>query len=226
MKTPGMPRRYAMKPALVAGLLICGLCLLPSSGWAQACDPHAAQNDRARDLRMQAKLDRAKAIVTSVLRQSPDDFRANYSLGLIYLDEGEKVPASIAKGVAQLLKTLALLPRLGEACAVTINAYSIYNSLGATYFNHDDIPQAEKYFRLAYQNLGKLNGDTRAKVLANLGTLFFSKRNFACSAKYYRLAQAAGSRLVADRLTLVGSILTGAHSADRCVEPPGWPRPG
>jgi tetratricopeptide (TPR) repeat protein len=212
---------------LAMGLAVAGLVFLSSPSFGQTCDPNMLANDQVRDLRVDQKLVKAENLINEILQRTPDDFRANYGLGLIYVDRGETDPAMMQKGIAQLLKTLKLLPpRLTEACAVTINAYSVYNSLGATYFNHDDIPQAEKYFRLAYQNLGKLNGDTRAKVLANLGTLFFSKRNFACSAKYYRLAQAAGSRLVADRLTLVGSILTGAHSADRCVEPPGWPRPG
>jgi tetratricopeptide (TPR) repeat protein len=182
--------------AVVASLLLGAF--FSCAAEAQTCDPNHAANEDARTQRVAHRLDRAESIANRVLRQSPNDFRANYSLGLIFYDRVVRRPqtdpptaidpALLKPALDQLIKAANLVPGLGEACAKDINAYSIYNSIGAIYYNIEKREEAERYYRLAYPHRAAMNDNVRAKLYANIALMYYDRQIHACAVKYYKLA--------------------------------------
>src|SRR2546423_5404421 len=189
--------------ATCGAVLIFVLAFAGAGRGEPACDPHQAENDRAKALHAKgdkADQDAALAIVRNVLRADPKNFRANYLLGAIQTDKSGVDRANgtsdrgLAKaGVAQLDATVELLKQTNETCAVSGNWYSVYNSTGAEHFNVGDLKGAERYLLQGYQMRSKMKPDTQAKLLSNLGRLYTSLHNFDRAAEFYAEAKRAGA---------------------------------
>jgi len=206
--------------AFVAALL-CSM-LIGVDGTARAapvdCDPMAAKNDQAKALRVGRDLGGAKVVVNQVLAIHKSDFRANYTAALIAVDENHNDRAKRAAAIKQLEAVAALLHAQDPSCAVQKNYYSIYNSIGVEYFNIGDYKAATTYFDLANANQDKLNSDTRAKLLDNLGLARYKSADYVCAAYYFRQAQQAGVKSASPHLALVQVVLTSADDQRQCKE--------
>jgi tetratricopeptide (TPR) repeat protein len=163
--------------------------LTPALAGTVVCDPNAAANDRARSLRIAAQLPQARAATLAVLKTSPDDFRANYTLGLIALDESAHDAKQWQPAMDQLRKAAALLDAHYSTCA-SLGWYSIYNTLGVEYYRTGHNSDALGFFKRAYAHYGELNVDTRQKLLRNLGNLYFEIGDFKNAQAVSQKAQA------------------------------------
>jgi tetratricopeptide (TPR) repeat protein len=166
-----------------------------------SCDPHWQALDQARALRAAHQPDGAIAIAEGVLKQSPQDFRATYTVGLAMLDKHD-----IAGGMKMLSAAADLLHDRYAACGAANGWYSIYNTLGAEYYSQQNYALAESSLNVAFGKFATLNQDTQKKLLNNLGLLYFHNGNLSKSAFYYDKAAQAHAPGAADRLRLVKSI--------------------
>ncbi len=198
-----------------------GVLLAWSGAQAQTsavCDPMATQNDQARTYRVAQRLADAQKTVDKILAAHPADFRAKYTAALIALDQDRKDRDKTLAAIKMLEATAGLLGSQDAACARAKNFYSIYNTIGVEYYNLGDVPSAKKYFDLANANWDKLDPDTQAKLLDNLGLVSYRQSDFVCAAAYFGKAQKAGSKNAAFHLTLTRKVLSSAFDTRICVK--------
>jgi tetratricopeptide (TPR) repeat protein len=191
MKPDSMRPRRARLLVLTAWLaaVVCGAAAAApgqhATGVADAptaCNAFNAQANDALQRRSRGDLVGAKAVADEILRQDPNDFRANYTEALILLiqsgldDGGKYDKQKAADGIAGLVKSVALLDKMTGACLATAKALgwgSIYNSLGAFYFNASDMASAERTWLDAYKSKRPLmTAKTQGLLLRNLGLLY------------------------------------------------------
>lgn len=193
--------------ALLGVTFAAGLLLSPAHAEASPCDPHARDLDRARSSIVQQRYGEATSIVDRVLKSDPNDFRANYQMGLVIVDQADAAdrirwtPATkFPQGMAYLLKAAELLPHLDQTCAQAANFFTIYNTIGAEYLNRAHFAEAEKFLLKAYAVRERLPRASQVKVLDNLGLVYFSLAKFDLSRRYYSEARTAGSRVAVYQL--------------------------
>jgi tetratricopeptide (TPR) repeat protein len=188
--------------------------LLPSATMA-ACDPSGADLDRAQAAIDAQKFDAALPIVNRVLARDANDFRANYQMGLIVVDQADiadkptpQPNSRFAEGLALMEKTANQLPQLDQACAKQKNFYAILNTIGAELLNRGRFKEAETYLLKAKtaSDSGLLSPPSTTKVLDNLGLVYLWQQNLDLSTKYYRAAQTQGSKVATFQLGTVQKL--------------------
>jgi Flp pilus assembly protein TadD len=118
---------------------------------------------QARQLRLQGNPAESAKVLGAVVEAHPNDFRAQYNLGLAFHGTGD-TPAAI--GALQKAKTINEKDKIGDA--------TIYNSLGWVYLQSGDYTQALKEFKTAEkpQNFSALTPESQRKVLNNIGVTY------------------------------------------------------
>jgi tetratricopeptide (TPR) repeat protein len=121
------------------------------------------------DLAKQKQIDRtdlkqAESLLTDVLKQKPDYYRALYNLGQLYDSEGD-----YEKAIQTLKKAEAV--RYAE----NIPDNSILTSLGWAYLNAGNLDKAEDYLKKAYATRAENTASTNNRILYNLGWLYLKK---------------------------------------------------
>ncbi len=176
-----------------AGSIACAAIVLawltPALAAAPVCDPNAAANENARKLRIAGQLPQARDATLAVLKTAPNDFRANYTLGLIALDESHNDARQWQAAMDQLRKAATLLDTRYGACA-SLGWYSIYNTLGAEYYRVGRNADALGFYKQAYAHYDTLNTDTRQKLLRTMGNLYFALGDFKDAQAVSQKAQA------------------------------------
>jgi Tfp pilus assembly protein PilF len=114
-----------------------------------------------------ADLKQAESLLSDVLKQKPDYYRALYNLGQVYESEGEHDKA---------IKTFEKAKEVRDREGILDN--SILNSLGWAYLKAGNLDKAEDYLKAAY------NADTNERVLNNLGFLYLQKGQTVEARKY------------------------------------------
>lgn len=195
-----------MRTYIACALAILSLVLAAGAARAErpkdvSCDPNWQQLDQSRNLRGAHQPDRAIAVAQTVLKKSPQDFRAVYTIGLAMIDKGD-----VAGGMKKLNQAADLLHDRYAACGAANGWYSIYNTLGAEYYDQGKYGLAESNLNLAYSKFATLNADTQKKLLNNLGLLYLHNGDLAKSRAYYEKAAAAHVPGAAERLRLVKGI--------------------
>jgi tetratricopeptide (TPR) repeat protein len=186
----------ALRPIVLSlALALCG-----NAAAAQAvCDPDSAVNDSARLMHVRGDLAGTRTILQPVLRHNRYDFRANYLIGLVMVDEsgletkGAHDPAKVEAALDQLAMTANLLDKIDAGCAESKNWYSIYNTLGAEYSDAGNSAEALHYLLKGYEKRGRMAASTRQKLLTNLGSLYFAMGDYASAARYFGEAKDAGA---------------------------------
>lgn len=162
---------------------ICGAAIGTSCVAAPApCNMFDAQANDAQARRVRGDLAGAQSVVNQILKADPRDFRANYTQGLIFMDQSgiDRGPTGYDKskfraGLDRLLTTASLLEAMTGPCLVTAKAngfYSIYNTLGVYYFNSGDYKSAEQVWLKAESKLSLMEPRTQYRVLNNLGLVY------------------------------------------------------
>jgi len=145
-------------------------------------DAYKAQIDQAKQFRLKGDLGKSDRIVSGVLAKDPQDFRANYTKGLIELDRGATPSA-----VSVLNRALASLK--GQPAPDP----TIYNTLGYALMNQGRLDEAGKAFQQGYAVRGSLARDSQQKLLNNMSLLYRLKGDKASSGRYLVEAARAGS---------------------------------
>lgn len=183
---------------------------------AATCDPQDALNDQARTLRVGGHLTEARTVVQHVLSMHPGDFRARYTDALIDLDQSKTNKTYWSRGMSKLTDAANNVDEEGGACAKAKNYYSIYNTIGAEYYNVRQYDLAQKYFLLAASHRDDLDSDTSNKLNDNLGLIAFIGHDYVCAAAYFQKADDAGLKSGASHLALVKNILAAASDTRTC----------
>jgi tetratricopeptide (TPR) repeat protein len=159
------------------------LFLIDSALYAaeQVRDPYqdvAPELVKKVDLAKEKQVDRtdlkqAESLLSDVLKQKPDYYRALYNLGQAYESEGDYEKA---------IKTLkeAEVVRYGE----NIPDNSILSSLGWAYLNAGNVDKAEDYLKKAYATRDDNTASTNERILNNLGFLYLQKGQTEEARKY------------------------------------------
>jgi tetratricopeptide (TPR) repeat protein len=198
--------------------LIAFVCLFHANLALADCDPMASLNDKARDFRLARKFSEAQKVVDEVLDQNHDDFRATYTEALMEIDQAGRNTKKFAAGLSKLRMAADLLEHEDQACAKEKNYYSIYDTLGAAYFNFGDLGSAKKYLELALDHHEQLNSITLGKLLDNLGLVAYRQKNYVCAVAWFQKADEAGARYAADHLRLARKIVSSASDTRKCAE--------
>ena len=157
------------------GLLLCWSPVVAAErDTYQNIDPAlVAKVNIARDKQQTGQdLDGAEAILTDVLRQKSDYYRALYNLGLIYQAKNE-----LPKAIETLEKAKAIRDNQH------LSDNTILNSLGWTYLMSGDLKRAEVSLKEAYEKKSE-NKASNARLLNNLGSLYLQKGETNESRKY------------------------------------------
>ena len=164
--------------ALAAAATAAGLA---GSAFGQG-DPYKAQIDQAKQLRLNGDTAQSTQIVRGVLAKNPRDFRANYTKGLLELDQGASAAAvsTLNSAIAGLKGKPAPDP-------------TIYNTLGYALMNQGRLDEAARAFQKGYAARGSLSRDSQQKLLNNMSLLYRLKGDQASSKAYLSLAAQAGS---------------------------------
>lgn len=145
-------------------------------------DPYKGQIDQAKQLRLNGNLAQSDQIVRGVLAKSPQNFRANYTKGLIELDRG-----ATATAVSTLNGALAALN--GQPAPDP----TIYNTLGYALMNQGRLDDAARAFKQGYAAKDNLPPASQQKLFNNMSLLYRLKGDPKSAAQYLSLAAAAGS---------------------------------
>lgn len=170
-----------------------------------SCDPYWQTLDRATALRTGHDSDAAMKLATGILSKRPDDFRATYIVGLALIDKGQR-----DAGMKQLSHAADLLDR-DAPCATANGWYSIYNTLGAEYYDQGNIGLAESNLNVAFTHFASFDKPTQQKLLSNLGLLYLRKGNLGKAQLYYQNASAIHAPGAAEKLHAVKGIASPAH---------------
>jgi tetratricopeptide (TPR) repeat protein len=119
-----------------------------------------------------ADLKQAESLLSDVLKQKPDYYRALYNLGQVYESEGDH-----EKAINTLKEAEAVRNKEG------IRDNSILNSLGWAYLTAGDLDRAEDYLKKAYDTRDN-TASTNERVLNNLGFLYLQKGQTVEARKY------------------------------------------
>jgi tetratricopeptide (TPR) repeat protein len=168
-------KKFMLKLTLLF-LVDSGLCVAE-----QNRDPYqnvAPELVKKVDLAKQKQIDRtdlkqAESLLSDVLKQKPDYYRALYNLGLLYDSEGD-----YEKAIKTLKKAEAV--RYGE----NIPDNSVLTSLGWAYLNAGDVDKAEDYLKKAYATRDDNNASASKRILNNLGLLYLQKGQAEEARKY------------------------------------------
>lgn len=188
------PMRAAPPPALDPSMS--SLTTTPS------CDPNGGLLDRAEILTTLGQFDDAVTVANRVLAAAPQDFRAGYVKGkALFLKAAVHDPnrwnpplplsATMAAGIDTLRGAAGLLSKLDQACAVSTNAYSILNTIGAFYLSRGYFKEAQSYLLQAYDAYATVTKDTDAtrdtkrKVCDNLGLVYLVQLQPDPALRYY-----------------------------------------
>jgi tetratricopeptide (TPR) repeat protein len=182
---------------------------LAESGSA-VCDPDQKAVDQAIKLRDSNQSVQAAAALKPVLSAHPNNFRAEYVMGTVQIQQGDQ-----KGGLMTLNRAAAQLPAQSHNCVVNYGWYSIYNTLGVEYYKQGDRADALKNYKLADQHLNELQPNTRRDVLSNLGLLSFSEGDAPGATRWYQEAQKAGDPKAAARLSVVQSVSQSAQMASK-----------
>jgi tetratricopeptide (TPR) repeat protein len=176
----------------ILGLLL-GLALFAPSvvhAASSICDPNADAISSALNLKDPLQ---AQSMVLQAQKLHPKDFHTAYALGLILLKPSKYNPG-VAVGQSTLLKAAEKLTNpFVAACASTNGWYAIYNAIGMTYYNTNDLIHAESYFLQGEKYLPTLRSPDRISLLSNLGSVYAAENNLVKSQKYYEAAKAASA---------------------------------
>lgn len=118
-------------------------------------------------------LKQAESILSDVLKQKPDYYRALYNLGQVYESEGDHDKA---------IKTLKEAEAVRNRERIPDN--SILNSLGWAYLNAGDLDKAEHYLKRAYATRDGNPASTNERILNNLGILYLQEGQTEEARKY------------------------------------------
>jgi tetratricopeptide (TPR) repeat protein len=213
---PAVRSRPLRAHLLGLAALICTTAC-PLAGKAADCDPAVALNDKAKLDRLAHNYDAAEQSIQAILKNRPDDFRANYTQALITLNRAAASRLSLSSGIDRLIVVSNMLPAQDPACAKAKNFYSIYMIIGVEYYGQGDLVDAQKYFVLADAHRDMLDDDTRANLIDDLGLIQLRLvHDSACAAEFFRRAQAAGARKAAGHLALALRIVAAAGEREGC----------
>ena len=173
-------------------LTLIALAVLATPGAVVAQTDPVAQ---ARTLRYAGRFDEADRVLNAVLRQNPNDYMAQYNLGLVYEARAARLVAMpgpdrvalLNKSAAALEKALALRIR------GNISEYTIYNTLGYVYLQLGDVTNADRVLTAGIPFVDKLTATSRAKFQANQGYLASLKGQPKAASNYFNKAAQGGN---------------------------------
>ena len=176
---------------------------------AEVCDPHGPALSQINLKRyLGGDLQSALTTVDRILAADQDDFHASYVKGLILLQLGTNDKATYYKGLRVLTAAAGKLKGERAICGAQANRdwFSIYNTIGSSYFNEGDVANARRFLLSGYENKDKLSKKSRIKLLNNIGLLYFRQSDLANSEKYYAEARSEGSPSAKSTLLTIENI--------------------
>lgn len=203
MGNPLHRTRDRIAAAALAFLAGCGAGAL-----AAPCDTaHLADFARVKSEHAARRYDLALNDAKALQRADPDNLRARYAMGLAEVEAGATLQGAArtqmaAAGLSDLDAAASGVDAYAERgdpavrqCLKDQDVFSVMNTVGYYYLKGGALAEAEKYLTRAAQldRLGLLSPDTRRKVYANLGLLYFKTGNYANAQKFLGQAQSAGS---------------------------------
>lgn len=136
-------------------------------------DSLVAKLDTARAFSKRGDIVNAESLIRSIISIDSSYYRAHYNLALIYYKKGD-----LDTAITLFHKAIEVKDR------ENIEEYSIYNSLGYSYFVNGDYKNAEIYLLRSFENKDKLSNSLVKKVYNNLGTLYMNTGKFDEAKKY------------------------------------------
>lgn len=156
--------------------------------------------DQARSARLAGRVDQSEQTLAAFLRTNPNHPRALYNMGLVYEARAARAPPGPArtqhyrKGIAYLEKAIAVQGKR------PVEDPTIYNSLGVMYVSVSDVGNADRCFKLGFENEARLNSASKAKLYSNAGYLAAIRGDTALSVNYLKRATTLGSGTAAANL--------------------------
>ena len=202
--------------------LSCGVVVSPLSSRAgptdatpsrAMCDPDLSAVDTAIKSRNAGQADQAKAILGTVLKNHPNNFRANYVMATVLIQEGGAQGRS--NGLNLLVQTEKQLHQQPVGCIKLFGWYSIYNTLGVQYYKIGNRAKALSYFAEGYTHLDDMVSSTKKQITANLGLYYFTDGDLKTAKKYYEEAARFGDTKAAAHVTAITSVESSAKEALR-----------
>lgn len=175
-----------------------------------SCDPDLSAVDTAIKSRNAGKPTDADKVLQDVLARHPDNFRAQYVMGTVLIQQG-----ATDRGLGVLKQAEQILWRQPEPCAVSFGWYSIYNTLGAQYYKQRDRATALKYYEKGYAHINDMLPNTKQELLNNLGLFYFTEGDTGTALKYYTAASAAGDKNAKVHIAAINSIVALRSSKPR-----------
>ena len=211
----GTPHNFLLHAVLITIIVCSGTSAVLA---APPCDPHAAQNDAARNALKHGDLDLAQRIVNQVLASpnAHDDFRANYFAGMILIRRAGNDHRKYLAAIAKLISTSDLLKKQDPVCGAKAGFFSIYTTIGAEYFNDGNIAAASRFYSLAFDNRDRLSQSYRASLFGDIGLLSYYLGNYACAYVGYQTAVSLGDSSYQARAVTMKSIVTTAGLKPAC----------
>jgi len=167
-----------MRGPLITVVLLAGLGFSVSA--LGAPDPFKAQLDQAKQLRLAGDHAKSEQIVKNVLTQSPGNFRATYTQGVLQLDSGDPK-------TAVMTLNRALVSQKGQPPPDP----TIYNTLGYALMRTGRLDEAAATFQKQYQCGCTPDRASKAKLLNNMSLVYRLKGDTAAAQKYQQEASAA-----------------------------------
>jgi Flp pilus assembly protein TadD len=186
--------------------VVSGLLLLEPIGWAQSSSdctvpPDAkqieARLDEAKQYRLSGKNDAALNLIEPILARNPKYFRALYTKGLVFADEGK---------LEESESILQEAVNVQNRCASTQQFktdYTVYNTLGWVQLSRGKLQKAEESLKLALAHASELTPASVARTKSNLGYLYFINGDFEAAREPLQEAAAAGNTRAVSTLKAV-----------------------
>ena len=177
------------------------------------CDPDLSAVDAAIQSRDAGRADEAKAILATVLKSHPNNFRANYVMATVLIQEGGAQGRS--NGLNLLIQTEKQLHQQPVGCIKQFGWYSIYNTIGVQYYKVGNRAKALSYFTEGYTHINDMVSSTKKQITANLGLYYFTDGDLKSAKKYYEEAARFGDTKAAAHVTALQSVESSAKESLR-----------
>ncbi len=152
--------------------------------------------DTARQARLSGNVGASVDALTAIVAEAPDNFRAQYNLGLSLAADARNEPALQALKQAELLYGAQAEPDA-----------TIYNTLGWQLLQMGQASEAIKYFEKGMALEGHLPANSRSRLLNNYGLALMQSLRYDDAEKMFQRAKTEfNNPLAARNLELIAAI--------------------
>jgi hypothetical protein len=180
------------------------------------CNPKAAVNNQAKTAIRNANLPLATQLLSQVLAARKDDFMAQYLTALVDVRLAGRSHVKYLAAVKNLETLATTLGKQDQGCAVQNDFYSIYNTIGAEYYNDDNLPDAKRFFAIARQHFDKLSSASKGNFFGDQGLVASKEKNYACALFYYDQAIALGNHTIDEQRESAAQITSATGQKPGC----------